>query len=132
MVRATTKPRVEVASGSEGETGNTRGSSSAEPEPEAEVVGGNEVGREEERAKGEGVAAAGQGNLIGRGDIRSAADKTKVGVHGGQAPSEGVPEEGEYEKTDCMRVGRGGPAGMMVEADRVDVRRDREPGRYSR
>jgi len=103
MVEATTKSGVEeVASGSEGETGNIWGGPSVGPEPEseAEVVGGNEVGREEERAKAEGVAAAGQRNLIGRGDIRRASDKTEVGVHGGQAPLEGLLEEGGYEKTD--------------------------------
>ena len=93
------KPVVEMASESEDEYGNKRESSSADPDPEAEVVGGNEVGREEERARGE-VAAAGQGNLIGKGDIRHASDKMEVGVHGGQAPSEGLPEEGGYEKTD--------------------------------
>ena len=99
MVGATTKPGAEeVASGLEGETGNTRGSPSAESG--VEVAGGNEVGREEERAKGEGVAAAGQSNLIGREDIRRASDKTEVGVHGGQVPLEGPPEEGGCEKTD--------------------------------
>jgi len=56
VVRATTKPGAEeVASDSEGETGNRRASSSAE----GEAVGENEVVGEGERAKGEGVAAAG-------------------------------------------------------------------------
>ena len=105
VVRATTKPGVEeVPNASEDETGSTRGSSSAEPgpepEPEAEVVGGDGTVREEEHAKGEGVAAVGEDNLIGRGDTRRAPDKTEVGGHGGQAPSRGSLEEGGYEKTD--------------------------------
>ena len=120
-----------VASGGlEGEIGSTQGSSSAEPETEA--VGGDEIAREGECAKGEGEVAVGEDNLIGREDIRCASDKTVVGARGGQAPSEGsLEEEDGCEKADCRKGGRGGHV-EMTEADRVDVRRDTRWGRRSR
>ena len=52
-------------------------------------------------------------------------------VHGGQAPSEEFPEEGVCEKGDCIKVGRGGRAGMEAEVGRFDVRRDARSGRHS-
>lgn len=66
----------------------------------------------------EGVAVVGQGNLIGREDIRRASDKTTVGVHGVQAPSNEFPE-GVGEGVDCMKVGRGGHVETEAEAGRL-------------
>jgi hypothetical protein len=65
--------------------------------------------------------------LIGREDIQSASDKTAVEVHGGQALSEEFPE-GVREKTDCMKVGRGGHVGTGAEVGRLGARL----GRHSR
>ena len=53
-------------------------------------------------------------------------------MHGGQAPSEEFPEEGVCEKSDCMKVGRGGHVGMEAEVGRFDVRKDARSGRHSR
>jgi hypothetical protein len=71
-----------------------------------------------------------EGNLIDTEDIRRASDKTVVGEHGGQDPLEELPEEDGCEKTDCMKVGRGGHVGM--EVGRVGARRDARLGRHSR
>lgn len=120
----------EVASGLEAETGNTQGSSSAESE--VEVVGGNEIGQGEECVKegeGAGEAAVGQGNLIGREDIRHVSDKMVVEAHGGEALSkEFREEEDECERAGCMKVGWGGHVGIEAEAGRLGVRL----GRHSR
>lgn len=119
-----------MANESEGETGNTQGRSSAG----SEAVGGNEIVQEGEcgRGEGEGEAVVGQGNLIGKKDIRRVSDKKVVEVHGGQAPSEGSPEGDGCWGTDCMRVGRGGHAGMKEGVDKADARRGMGLGRYSR
>ena len=123
-VRAARKPEAEeVASVLEAESGNTRGSSSAESEEE--VVGGDGIVRGEVCAKeGEvvGVVVVAQSNLIGRWDIQHASDKTMAEVHGGQAPSEEFPEGGVREMTDCMKVGREGRVEVEAEGGRLDVR----------
>ena len=123
-VRAARKPEAEeVASVLEAESENTRGSSSAGSE--AEVVGGDGIVRGEVCARKEvvvGVVVVEQGNLIGRGDIQHASDKTMEEVHGGQAPSEEFPEGGVREMTDCMKVGREGRVEVGAEGGRLDVR----------
>jgi hypothetical protein len=48
-------------------------------------------------------------------------------VHGGQVPWEECPE-GVREKTDCMKVGRGGHVGTGAEVGRLGARL----GRHSR
>jgi len=130
VVGVTRKPGAgQVASGLAAEAGDTLGSSSADSE--AEVVGGNEIARGEGRVRGVGVAAVGWDNLIDREDIQRAPDKTVVEVHDEQAPSEGFPEGGGCEKTDCMKVGRGGHVEVEVEAGRSDARKDVRLGRHS-
>jgi len=129
VVRVTRKPGAEqVASGLEAEAGDTQGSSSGDSE--GEVVGGNEIARGEGFVKGEGVgvAAVGLDNLIDREDIRRASDKTVVEVHDEQAPSEGFPEGGGCEETDCMKVGRGGHVEVEAEAGKSDARLGRHSG----
>lgn len=125
-VRAMRKPGAEeAASGSEAEIENTQGGSSVGSA--AEVVGGDEIARGEECEREEEVvvvAVVGKGNLIGREDIRGASDKTTVGVHGGQAPSEEFPEEGVCERVDCMKAGRGGHVETEAEVGSL--------GRHSR
>lgn len=122
-----------VASGLEGGIENTQGSSFAEPEPESgpEAAGGDGIVWEGKRAKGEEEVAVEEDNLIGSGDIRCVSDKTGVGAHGEEAPSEVFPEEDGCEKAGCTRAGQGGRV-EMEEAGRVDVRRDTRWGRHSR
>lgn len=95
------------------------------------MVGEGGIARGKGRAK-EGVVAVGQGSLIGKEDIRDAADKTIVKVRGGQAPSEAIPEGGAHGKVGCMKVGRGEHVEIEGEGDRLDVSSGRYSGRVQK
>jgi hypothetical protein len=82
----------------------------------------------EEGCAKEGGVSVGQGNLIGKEGILCASDKAMEEVHGGQVPSEELPEEDVRETIGCMKLGRGGHVEVGVEGDSLDVR----VGKHSR
>lgn len=96
------------------------------------MAGEGGIARGEGRAKKEGGGAVGQGSLIGKEDIRDAADKTIVEVHGGQVPSEAIPEEDAHGKVGCMKVGRGEHVEIEGEGDRLDASSGRYSGRVQK